>query len=609
MKKIYIIMSAAWITSVALSSCKKVIQKDDPQYSNSSQVYNDSLTTKFSIDYVYAQNQPSWFGNSAGYVGSTGSYNLTDECYSDNPVMKGTVTIETVTDIGTSSSNTTAYGKLRTINSFIRDVSAGTLPAAQKQRFVAQALFWRAYRYFELVKMYGGVPIVLTPLDEIGTDAKQAALLPRNSTTETFNRIVADLDTAMKYLPGKWPQSADYGRITSGAAAAFLGRVMLTYASPQFNPNNDASRWQAAYDINTNAINILVKNGFGLYPTWDYTMWTKEGNSESVLVTEYNTDQTDNGKNSNTYTASAIPKYLGTGGGSFQPTWDMVQAFPMADGKPIGTSTKYTYNVNTFFDNRDPRFYQTIAYNGCLWPLLGNSSYRLWTYNYYSNTGGTATKSTETSATNSGFYLRKAVDPTISSTLLPYSGTDWIEIRYAEVLLNQAEAAAEIGRLGQSQEAYTNLIAVRKRAGIEAGADNMYGLATGMTHDQMINAIMYERQIEFAYEGKRYWDLRRRKLLESTLNGKMRQGVSILLKNTSTGTDYILATRDNSASTPAGLDNLYNTSFTVNVKNLDTYKIAIQPADYFFGIPTSAINNNPKLQQNNTWGGPFNPLQ
>lgn len=89
----------------------------------------------------------------------------------------------------------------------------------------------------------------------------------------------------------------------------------------------------------------------------------------------------------------------------------------------------------------------------------------------------------------------------------------------------------------------------------------------------------------------------------------MRQGVSILLKNTSTGTDYILATRDNSASTPAGLDNLYNTSFTVNVKNLDTYKIAIQPADYFFGIPTSAINNNPKLQQNNTWGGPFNPLQ
>jgi hypothetical protein len=203
--------------------------------------------------------------------------------------------------------------------------------------------------------------------------------------------------------------------------------------------------------------------------------------------------------------------------------------------------------------------------------------------------------------------LRKGIDPSITASNLVYSGTDWQEIRYAEVLLNQAEAAAELGKLSSADPSYLNLIAIRKRAGIEAGSDGLYGLTANMNHDQMISAIMYERQIEFAYEGKRYWDLRRRKLLESTLNGKKRSGVSIMLKNNSSFADYLLLTRD--ASAAASLDNTYSTYFTVTVKTLDTYNIAYQTADYFFGIPSAAITNNPKLVQNNTWGGAFDPLQ
>jgi hypothetical protein len=182
-----------------------------------------------------------------------------------------------------------------------------------------------------------------------------------------------------------------------------------------------------------------------------------------------------------------------------------------------------------------------------------------------------------------------------------------MEIRYAEVLLNLAECAAEVGNLGVGQEAYSGLTAVRKRAGIEAGTDGLYGLTAGMSHDQMIATIMYERQIEFAFEGKRYWDLRRRKLLESTLNGKKRSGLTVLLNNNQSGTDYILLTRD--ASAVASLDNLYSTNFTVTPKVLDTYTINVQAADYFFGIPTASIQNNPNLQQNNTWGGSFDPLK
>jgi len=128
-----------------------------------------------------------------------------------------------------------------------------------------------------------------------------------------------------------------------------------------------------------------------------------------------------------------------------------------------------------------------------------------------------------------------------------------------------------------------------------------------MNHDQMINAIMRERQIELAFEGKRYFDLRRRKLLESTLNGKMRNKMVVTLKNNNSYTDYLLTTRDAAAN--ASLDNVYTTNFTVSIQTQDTYPLAVQSADYFFGIPLGALQNNANLQQNNTWGGPFDPLK
>nr|WP_255456753.1 RagB/SusD family nutrient uptake outer membrane protein [Pedobacter sp. HDW13] len=176
------------------------------------------------------------------------------------------------------------------------------------------------------------------------------------------------------------------------------------------------------------------------------------------------------------------------------------------------------------------------------------------------------------------------------------------------MLLNLAESAAELNKLGAADEPYANLIAIRKRAGIEAGADGLYGLSAGMSRIDLVAAIMKERQIEFAFEGKRFFDLRRRKLLESTLNGMKRNALVIQLNRSGTlATDYIASTREASAIT--SLDALYASSFTLNLKALDTQNINFQAGNYFYGIPTAAINNNLNLQQNNTWGGPFDPLQ
>lgn len=609
MKKINIVVITACLTALLCSSCKKVLEKQDLGSFTPSQVYNDSTTTKLSSDYLYSQNQPAWFGNVGGFSASVNT--LAEEVYGDNVFVKGTATSESVTDIGAINTSGN-YFKIRTINMFIRDVNAGAMEQATKNRFNAQAYFWRAFRYFELVKLYGGVPLVLAPLDAVGPEAKEAALIPRSSTSETFAQIARDLDSCIKYIPVKWPKNDDYGRITKGAAQAYKGRVLLYFASPEFNPGNDIARWQAAYQANTEAIATLSANGFGLYAKFDASMWTTEGsnggstprNPEAVFATLYNTGTTDIGQNNNSYPNSTVPKYIGSTGGSNLPTWDMALSFPMKDGKDIGASAKYTYTLGTFYKDRDPRFEQTIAYNGASWPLAGNPNYRLWTYYF---TRSNALVSTESSVTSSGLYLRKGIDPSLTLANFQNAGTDWIEIRYAEVLLNQAECAAEIGNLGQGQEAYANLIAIRKRAGIEAGTDGLYGLTAALSSSQLVTAVLRERQIELAFEGKRFWDLRRRKLLEATLNGKRRLGVTITLKNTGTNSDYLLATRDAAANT--SLDALYTANFTVTTKQLDTYNITYQPGVYFFGIPTNSIQNNINLQQNNTWGGPFDPTK
>ncbi len=127
MKKIYIIILAACTTSLMFSSCKKVLEKQDLGSFTADQVYNDSTTTKLSIDYIYSQNQPAWFGNVGGLSASVSS--LSEEQYGDNVFVKGTATIESVTDLG--NTNTAGnYVKIRTINMFIRDVNAGTLDPA-----------------------------------------------------------------------------------------------------------------------------------------------------------------------------------------------------------------------------------------------------------------------------------------------------------------------------------------------------------------------------------------------------------------------------------------------------------------------------------------------
>ena len=572
---------------LGLASCEKVLDKTDLGSVNGNLIFKDSILARMNLDYIYDQNLPNWGGTWGTRP------DLSDESSGESKFFEGTLVVNDVTDFGTALNATNNYGKIRVINMFINDVNSGPIAQATKNRLNAQALFFRAWRYFDLVRLYGGVPLVTKPLQAVGVEARDLAFLPRNTTTESYKQIVSDLDSAILFLPGKWG-SSDWGRITKGAAAALKGRVLLFAASPQFNPSGDAAKWQAAYTANKQAYDLLVASGYGLHASFDQLWFQEVNNPEAVFLTGFNTSTGDQVRKNNGYDNSTRPSYTGTGGGSNQPSWEMVKAFPMKDGKKIGESTKYPYTDQLFYKNRDPRFDKTIAYNGANWPLNGNTSFKVWTY-FVNN------KTVEVRASNTGFYTRKAINPTVGVSDVQFSGTDWIEIRFAEVLLNLAESACGINNL---DEAYTQLKAIRKRAGIEAGTDGMYGLKANMSRDEMFEAILFERQIEFAFEGKRFWDLRRWKLIEKTLNGKRRTGVTINLNTTGVPADFA-TTRDN-----VDLDLAYSKYFTIVTKQLDTkYAINWKPEYYFFAIPQSALDNNPKLIQNNTWGGGFDPLQ
>ena len=449
------------------------------------------------------------------------------------------------------------YGHIRDCNDLIRGVSESDLTQEQKDEVLGQAYFLRAWVYYNLFKWYGGVPLV----EEVQNPTEDA-ITPRSSAKATYEFILNDLKRSADMLRaqtanGGW-NGSNWGRITSGTALALKGRLMLLWASPLFNRSNDQSRWTNAYNEMKADLSTINACGYGLYQTGSnvngsdfakqFLQSTK--NPEAVFVTLYNktiilTGIDDAAKN-NPWERYIRPD--NTGGNGLGAGLMLVQMFPMADGKlPAGLNTytkletsSYAYESEYPFMNRDPRFYRTFAFPGFRWAYNGNAAehdahnpsdgrnYVLWNYVWYTdlNDQGNPESGNSYAADNllgskQGIYVRKRSDDldVNSSPLYEYNSMGWksgagpfysaaplIELRYAEVLLNLAEAACGANDMSYAVE---QLQKIRARAGYTA--ENNYGLQSNLAGDQAacMSAILYERQIELAYEGKRFDDMRR----------------------------------------------------------------------------------------------------
>jgi hypothetical protein len=530
------------------------------------------------LDKLHRDNVPDWNAELAGWCDESGGKH---DSAGELAIAHGSVNSESF-----GQWNST-YAQIRTLNMFLEKLESSSFSQDLRDSYRAQALVIRAWIYFDLVRKWGGVPMIMK-----AQNTNEDLFVTRDKAAKCVELIVKDLDDAIAVNDNSFPYNwtgNDAGRISKAAALALKGRVLLYYASPQFNPNNDSDRWNTAYTATKAAKDQLSGNGYGLFEDFA-ALWYKknEMNKEVVFVKRHEIPNFGHSWCCGTRQSKNIPTGFG---GNNKPTWQLCKAFPMKSGVAINAEGS-DYDDVAFWQNRDPRFTATVAYNTCKWAEYDDNEQRIWTYDE------NGTQST------TYMYCRKAIDPSTPSAQEAYldqNTTDWIEIRYAEVLMNYAECANETGK---TDEAYDVLKQIRTRAGITAGAGSMYGLKANMTKEEMREAIILERQIEFAFEGKRYWDLRRwRKLLE--LNGTFREGRKPVLNDGYSASDFGQDTNFEDKAT-------YSKYFTDEI--VISLSDAVSPLNfaekyYFYPVHRDDLERNSKLQQTKNWdNGSFDPL-
>ncbi len=594
---------AALAVFTILQSCKKdedFFNIEDPQGIDS-KIWSDEGAVGLYLNRTYGLIMPQW-----PTLG--GIHNTSDELNNANTAfLYGSLVENSVTDIGTGNTSTTnRYFDIRRCNVAIEGINQGTLSAAVKQTLKGQFYFMRAYTYFRLVSLYGGVPLVLqsqTLDDELN--------VPRSKTSECIAAIVKDLDSASANLPATWTGN-DIGRVSRAAAMAVKGKVLMYWASPQFNPTNLATRWEDAYQANLAAYNQCLTDGYLLIPSYS-NIFITEDHKEILLVRKYNANR-DLG---NTIEQITRPKSETDGAsGSNQPTWNLVQAYTMNNGVPI-TAASSGYDNIMFWQNRDPRLDASIAYNGNPWALTGKATRKQWIHT------GVPDEPSGTIVT--GFYCKRLCNPVLTAAQTVYvsasgggSGMDWIEMRFAEVVLNLAECANETNRL---TEAKNMVRLIRQRAGIVAGAFD-YGLSIPADMTAMRSLILNERMVEFAMEGKRYWDLRRTRNLNLI---SARQSYKLAAKSpyvagvpTTVDPTKIYIDVANAAGTrprdTANLNNksVYTSIYTTpgTIASLEGSSVISIPAKYYFYALPNFFSQSFFLEQTSGWiNGTFDPLQ
>ncbi|MBA4166826.1 MAG: RagB/SusD family nutrient uptake outer membrane protein [Chitinophagaceae bacterium] len=554
------------------SNCEKKLDLEDPSSISSKEVWNDPTLANAYLMNIYNNLMPNMPVGTGSNSDESSPYIFVMADW-----LRGTATVNTW--------NYFDYGNVRSLNILLSSIDGGTIGAADKDVIKAQAHFWRAWVYYKMVQAYGGVPLVMDVQDLSEGDA---LFKPRNKTSECITQIIADLDSAIDKLPVSW-SGTDAGRIDKEAALAFKGRALLMYGSPLFNPGNDAARWQAAYDANKAAVDACNAAGKGLHPDVN-AMWYDNivSNPEAIMYKQYKYP-------GNTYYVGGIrpTNYSFNNWSQDHASLELVNAFPMKDGSAWNPATM---NYDTLFRSRDARFYATVAYNGSNMGLkdMVAAGANLWSWHGSSN----IPEGSLFSATS--FYRQKAQDKTLTKSTTYDATVPWMEIRYAEVYMNYGEAANEVGK---PAEALKVLYDIRARAKILPGADMHYGI-TAASQAEIREAYLKERQVEFAFEDKRWTDLRRLRRFDILNNIKRRHGL------------YITIHPDQLANFPGGngpvkmedINQIYNI-FDYDVKEVDNQDMDVKDIYYFYPIPQSQLDQNSKLQQNKGWnGGTFDPL-
>lgn len=581
---------------------------------NAVQAYLADIYTNLPIeDFVYEPNQGFMTGNGGRW-----------QCFNHTDAIDG----EMVGPFGGTGDAAQGFGfwpydKIRVINQLIATLPtyAANFTTAQVNEWLGEAYFCRAYTYFALVKRYGGVPIVRTVIDPDASIASQQ--VPRDKEEDVYNFIASDFDSAYGLMqdPGN---NIQQGAASKYAAAAYKSRAMLyagtiaKYGAANYVdgaarqqgftgiPAGDANAFfQAAYDAAK-----LVEGHFSLYTggypdkVQNYVDVFLKPNNEDIFLRQYTqSDPNMNGDNAgpHSWDATMTCRIMTADGLSrAYPTLDFVERFgslPIVN--PDGTPVRFT-NRADLMNGLEPRLLATVYFPGAtlrgipfdvqrgIYKTFAGSAAQetandltspndaqnvnLWLgdINAVANgldvIGRAGISTNGDDLTRTGFYVRKYVDynKPASSCGLYQSTQSYIDMRYAEVLLNRAEAAMELGTPDMQTDALNDINQLRDRAG-----------AAPATASMTIDTVRNERCKELAFEHQYWWDIRRWRTADQVLNNRNMYGLLPY---------FILS------------ENKY-----IFLKQLEPFKRTynFQKLWYYEPLPSGELAKNPNLYPNN----------
>lgn len=452
MKKIFIIL----LSIATLSGCKDFLDMAPSGGQTKEYIFEDYTRAERYMDQLYTssylpytwQNGYSLFhaGNKSGgfdFLESAtdmAEYTATYGAANQSLNVGAWRTSWTTFEISTMWSR--SYKSLRVAYMFLENMdSFNNEPEGRKTTMKGEAHFMIGLHYTELLKRYGGVPLV-KQVYSLEDDMK----LPRATYDETVAYIVENLDLAISELPDEWPQD-NYGRATKAAAMALKSRVLLYAASPLNNSDNSQAKWRAAAEAARDCIDYCEGNGMhSLSKVYEDIFLRKysENVPEIILPVRWG-DNTVSFNNMLVYYGQATPASDYGGYGSNSPTQNFVDRFEVikfnSSGDAVGTE-KFNWNnpehVANIYKNRDPRFYSIVLYNSVPWILRPMEMWQ------QGSEYGRDINPKNHLFTRTGYYLRKFWGREAESVFNRGSFRMFaFFIRYAEVLLNYAEAMNE----------------------------------------------------------------------------------------------------------------------------------------------------------------------
>ncbi len=481
------------VSGIMLFSCNDDYLDITPKDSfTEAAVFEDPALLEAFVNYAYRMT-PHGFAEKGSILPVA---TLSDESHSKGniatlgPILAGNIRPDYMhaLDVWTGDGQSLSSRNLRSYwvpikhcNEFMAKVGDSGIDEDLLSRLTGEIKALRAYAYFRLASYYGGVPLFTEPFT---LDNWQ---VPRASYDDVIDFVLKELDEAIELLPLEYTGN-NIGRINKGAAMAIKARVLLFYASPLNNPQNIQSRWQDAANA---AKAVIDLNKYDLYPDYQEIFLEKTGyHSEIIWARQFN-----HIIQPEVYLERRIFPNSWLGHGHAPPIQNLVDDYEMTNGRKID-DPESGYNPQNPYVDRDPRFYATILYDGA--PFKGR------TLETFIPGGLDSFESPISSwnASETGYNMRKFIDEAVDDIGSGNTNAPWIYIRYAEVLLNYAEAMFNLGQEDVSRE-YINKI--RSRESVDMPPVSESG-------QELWERLVNERRIELVFEEHRFFDVRRWKI-------------------------------------------------------------------------------------------------